>query len=293
MGGVAALAAVCDNDTQLDGRPVTAWGVLAIRGGDLEPAIVNGRAPAAASEVALAAKTLEALHKHVGDSVRGPKPKHARYRIVGTVVLPTLAYPQPLADGALFTNSGFLQAYDANSRASRNLIGRFTPSADRAVLLRAMSARQREAPARTAATPIEIEHLRDVTWIPRVLAALLAGLALVAVGHALVTATRNRRRDFATLKTLGFTRSQVSATVAWQATAFGAVGLLFGVPLGVLVGRLAWQIVADSLGVSPAFAISVVSLVVVPAALVVANLVAIVPARTAARIRPARALRAE
>ena len=45
-------------------------------------------------------------------------------------------------------------------------------------------------------------------------------LAVAALGHTLVSSIRRRRRDLATLKTLGFTRGQVSATVAWQATTF-------------------------------------------------------------------------
>ena len=44
--------------------------------------------------------------------------------------MPTLAYPQPLADGAVFTGPGLMRIYDGNSRASRNLVGRYTPGSD-------------------------------------------------------------------------------------------------------------------------------------------------------------------
>jgi hypothetical protein len=52
---------------------------------------------------------------------------------------------------------------------------------------------------------------------------------------------RRRRRDLALLKALGFTRRQISATIAWQATSTVAVGLLIGVPVGIadLVDSLA------------------------------------------------------
>jgi ABC-type lipoprotein release transport system permease subunit len=126
------------------------------------------------------------------------------------------------------------------------------------------------------------------------LGALVAVVALVAVGFALVTAVRRRRRDLAVLKTLGFDRRQVRSTVAWHATTVAGIGLVVGIPLGLVTGRLAWRMVADELGVGtdptrPALAI----LFVVPVALVAVNLVAALPARRAARTRPAVVLRSE
>jgi len=135
-----------------------------------------------------------------------------------------------------------------------------------------------------------------VGFVGAVVLALVAGalVALVAVGFALVTAVRRRRRDLAVLKTLGFDRRQVRATVAWHATTVAGIGLVVGIPLGLVMGRLAWRMVADELGVGtdptwPALAI----LFVVPVALVAVNLVAALPARRAARTRPAVVLRSE
>jgi ABC-type lipoprotein release transport system permease subunit len=117
---------------------------------------------------------------------------------------------------------------------------------------------------------------------------------VVAVGHALVTAVWRRRRDLALLKTLGFDRRQVRATIAWQATTLAVVGLLVGVPLGTVVGRLAWGVVASGLGVATDATVpALVVLVLAPAALIVANLIAVLPARAAARTRPALVLRSE
>ena len=129
---------------------------------------------------------------------------------------------------------------------------------------------------------------------PLLLAGVLAALAIATVAHALVTAVRRRRRDFALLKTLGFTRRQVSASVAWQATTFGVVALLVGVPLGIVVGRWAWTTLADDLGtvaepVVPALAVALA----LPLILVIANLLAYVPGRIAADLRPAAVLRSE
>jgi ABC-type antimicrobial peptide transport system permease subunit len=114
------------------------------------------------------------------------------------------------------------------------------------------------------------------------------------VGHALVTSVRRRRRDLAVLKTLGFDRRQIRASVAWQATTLATVGLAVGVPAGVIVGGFVWRQVAEGLGISPALSIPTVAvLLVIPCAIAAVNLIGFFPARAAARTRPAVALRTE
>jgi len=109
-----------------------------------------------------------------------------------------------------------------------------------------------------------------------------------------VTSVRRRRRELAVLKTLGFTRRQVRATVAWQATTLAAVGLVVGIPAGLIVGSLVWRAIADGLGVSSAASIPALTLLLtVPVVIALANLTAYLPARSAAQTRPALALRAE
>jgi predicted lysophospholipase L1 biosynthesis ABC-type transport system permease subunit len=96
------------------------------------------------------------------------------------------------------------------------------------------------------------------------------------------------------LKTLGFTRGQVGATIAWQATTFAVVALCVGLPLGVAAGRWAWQLTADTLGVSSAPVVPPAAvLAVATGAVIAANLVAAVPGRAASRLGAATALRSE
>jgi putative ABC transport system permease protein len=86
----------------------------------------------------------------------------------------------------------------------------------------------------------------------------------------------------------------VRATFAWQATTLAAVGLAIGIPAGLVIGRAAWTIVVNRLGIDnhvPTPWAGVVA--TVPAVLVVTNLLAVLPARRAVRTRPAVALRAE
>jgi len=114
------------------------------------------------------------------------------------------------------------------------------------------------------------------------------------VTHALVTSVSRRRRDLAMLKALGFTRGQVSQTVAWQATTFALLAALIGVPLGIAGGRWAWRLIAGQLGIDAGPIVPPLSVLAIAAgALLVANLAAAGPGRAAARTHPAVALRSE
>ena len=96
------------------------------------------------------------------------------------------------------------------------------------------------------------------------------------------------------LKTLGFTRRQLAAVVAWQSTIAVAIGVIIGIPLGVLLGRTLWdrfarQIHAVPAPTTPALTVALIAI----GALAVANLVAAIPGYLAARTRTAVLLHAE
>ena len=90
------------------------------------------------------------------------------------------------------------------------------------------------------------------------------------------------------------TRWQTRLTIAAQATVVAFVGLLFGVPLGIAAGRTGWRVLADAtpvVYVTPLATIAVV--LAIPATIAIANLLAALPARRAARLRVSEVLRAE
>jgi len=60
--GVSTVAALCSNDTQIDGRPLRGWG-FTTSAARWSRRFTTGRAPRTASEVALGAVTLRKLHK--------------------------------------------------------------------------------------------------------------------------------------------------------------------------------------------------------------------------------------
>jgi ABC-type antimicrobial peptide transport system permease subunit len=145
-----------------------------------------------------------------------------------------------------------------------------------------------------AALPTAVVSLGDLRSLPVALGVFFALLASATVAHALVTTVRRRRQELAVMRSIGLTRRQSRVAIGWQATLIAAAGLVIGVPLGIITGRLVWRWLAHSFPVvyvPPLAAVAVV--LVVPAAIALANLLAAWPARAAARIRPAEALRTE
>jgi ABC-type lipoprotein release transport system permease subunit len=137
-------------------------------------------------------------------------------------------------------------------------------------------------------------NLQRVINLPFVLAGLLAILSAATLVHILLTAVRRRARDLAILRTLGFVGSQVRAAVAWQATTLVVLSLLIGIPLGIAAGRWSWTTFTNQLGYVPEPSIRLTPvLLTIPAALVIGNLIAALPARAAARTKPAVVLRTE
>ena len=125
------------------------------------------------------------------------------------------------------------------------------------------------------------------------LTGILGALGAATLGHGLVATVRRRRREVAILKTLGFLRRQVSSAVAWQATTLIVIALA-GLPLGIAAGRWAWTTLAGQLGIPAEPHVPVLAVAItIPTAVLLANVVAALPARAASRTRAALALRAE
>jgi ABC-type antimicrobial peptide transport system permease subunit len=142
--------------------------------------------------------------------------------------------------------------------------------------------------------PAEIVNYKTMGALPTILAGGLAAGAVAGLGLTLIASVRRRRRDFALLKTLGFTRRQLAAAVAWQSTVITIIGLVIGIPVGIAVGRWLWLAFAHELSAVPDPTVPAGSIALAGlAALVLANLVAALPGLAAARTPAALLLRAE
>ena len=120
----------------------------------------------------------------------------------------------------------------------------------------------------------------------------LAGvaLALAALGlYGLVAVTTvGRTREIGVRMALGASPGGVARDVVWESVVNASLGIAGGLLLALAAGRLLEGLLVDVTGRDPA-TLAVVSL----ALLTVAPLAALLPARRAARVNPALALRAE
>jgi ABC-type lipoprotein release transport system permease subunit len=283
-----------------DSTVVNVWGIDPMKsdgpGGAVVPTVLEGRWPSASNEVALGTQTMRDLGVAIGDRVTlHATGTSAPMTVVGRAVFPELGdgQAQGLGMGAGFTWPGARRLLpDAEEKA---FFVRFRPGTDvGATITRLNRTRPIDGIVKGSLAGTDIGIYSGVDRIPIALGSILALAAMATLAHVLITAVNRRRRDLAILKTLGFARGQVQAAVAWHATAFTAAALLVGVPLGIAAGRWWWTLFSGQLGIVPDVVVPVVQiLILIPAGILLANLVAAVPARIAARTRPARVLRTE
>src|SRR5262249_27959072 len=224
-----------------------------------------------------------------------------RTRVVGKALLPETSHTSYDQSGWM-TAAGLTAALPREALSSGDftedyLLLRWKPGADtRAALARfnKLAGPDEEFESARAKLPDTVSVLGDLRVLPQSLAIFFALLAIATVAHALVTTVRRRRADLAILRSVGFTRRDSRIAIAWQATLLAIAGLIVGVPLGIIVGRLAWKQLANSFPlvyVPPLELLAVV--LIIPVALVIANALAAGPAHAATRIRPANVLRSE
>jgi ABC-type lipoprotein release transport system permease subunit len=82
--------------------------------------------------------------------------------------------------------------------------------------------------------------------------------------------------------------------VAWQASVVAIVGVVVGDPLGILLGKWLWDLFAHSIYAVPDATVPLIPVIVVAiVALLLANIVAALPGRSASRTTMAQVLRDE
>jgi predicted lysophospholipase L1 biosynthesis ABC-type transport system permease subunit len=256
--------------------------------------LLSGRAPSGTGELALAPRTMDELHAHVGDVVHVGTGAGRTMRVVGTALLPTTSHTG-------YDTSAWMTADALQTVLPPDATADFTEDYVLVAWRRGanvVAAQRRLAGLAEFSGPAELPpavvSLGEQRSLPFALAAFFALLASATVAHALVTTVRRRAHDLAVLRAVGFTRRNVRMAIAWQSTWLAVAGLVLGLPLGILAGRIAWRQLADNFPVFYAPPLAVIALVlIVPVAIAVVNVLAAAPARAATRDRPAQVLRAE
>jgi ABC-type lipoprotein release transport system permease subunit len=261
--------------------------------GTAAPTVVEGRLPTRRNEVMLGTTTLDDAGLELGDiAVLRLGNRAAGLRVVGRGVFPEFGDAGRLGNGAFMTYAG-VRRLAPDARRNVFLI-RFREGRDTAAEVDHLRRALDPLPTRDAGRPRELEQLADVSELPTLLGIMVAVLTAATLAHTLVISVRRRRHELAVLRSMGFVRRQVGATVVWQTTTLVTVGMLIGLPLGVLVGRFVWSEFADGLGAVADPQIAWLPLLLaVPVAIVLGNLVAAVPAWVAVHQSPADSLRSE
>jgi ABC-type antimicrobial peptide transport system permease subunit len=281
---------------------------FAFAAGPFGPSIAAGRQPVGTGEIAFGVKTLRALHTSIGKTIQvnvvDPNTsqlvtKPVLLRIVGAVVTPQFFFTQYSANYSAVVSQEFVDSFHIPGvrPGGDTFYVRFRPgvSVDAALQKIRGDLPQGVNPfILKRSTTSDLANLDHIASLPNLLAALLGLVAAGTLAHTLISSVRRRRRDLAVLRALGFVRRQVGMTVAWQATTIAIISLAIGLPLGAIAGRLAWRFFVSQLGYVPVTIVPILGIVLaVPAAIILANMIAGIPARAAARTEPAVVLRAE
>jgi hypothetical protein len=308
---VAAWSGYWFGNLQIDGLTVPVLG--GSPGASVAPPILTGHGFDRPGQIVLGPGTLAQIHKSVGDTVAvryGTTTTHL-LRIVGTATMPAVGVAGVTGHASMGT--GAVVPYQLLPPSVRNQLNespagpnvefvRLKPEADHKTALRSLNhvAATLSTPENYGTQvlgverPAEIVNYRSMGATPLILGLGLAAGAVTALGLTLVASVRRRRRSMAMLRTLGFTGRQLRASVAWQSSVAVVIGLVVGVPLGIVAGRFVWDLFATNIYVVPSPTVPALAIVAIAlGSLVLGNLVAAIPGGIAARTPAALLLRTE
>jgi hypothetical protein len=298
----AAAIVLYDEQITINGVEAISMTMDSVKGG-LAPTVIEGRAPRAEDEIAVGRDTLHEVGVKLGTvvTVTSRSQVSEEFRIVGVIAFPSIGDPAAVAIGASLTAQGgdrLLLGTGGDDVGTPYVVLRWAAGVDtdEALSRRGLGTDEGLTGARVIGptAPPEIKGLTDVQQFPLLAGAALAVLGMIATSHALIVTVRRRRVELGVLSALGFAPAQRRAVILGQATTITLIALAIGLPLGALVGRVVWSAMASSMGVAAdaSFPLALLALGAI-GFVIVLNTIASFPARGAARLRVAEALRSE
>ncbi len=294
----------------IDGTTQPTYAIVP-RQGDLDYAVLRGRGPTVPGEIALGPESAKGYDVGIGDTVEatGDDGTTVAMRVVGIALLPTTPHSS-YDQGAWVVPSdlealegapaGELRPGDDPLSATPPIlptpIATVRAGADPAVV--AATVNEQLDPAvhdlHEATEPLDLTNLRNVRSLPLLFALFTLVLAIGTVAHVSTSVIRRRGTELAVLRALGMTPRDTRVAFGWQATTLSVIGLVVGIPVGMILGRVLWRIVADLTPLVFSPPVAVVALVVaLPVTLLLANAIALVPGRRAAKAAPGELLTRE
>ena len=326
-GDIEGLTGGTLNTVVVEGIDVPLMAFLPITA-ELWPTVTAGETPREDDEVLVGADVLADLDAEIGDEITlrtatlasalggigssppgdasAPSPEVA-VTVVGTAVFPSIELagldPARLGHGIAMTWSGYrslidLSGYDdpAPDMTFFDLADGVDPASVIARYPEGMPDSSFGAPTEwlTSLAPAEVIETDRATGLIWIVIALLATVIAASLVHALSGTIREHRRDYATLKAIGFTRGQIIGSVTWQSMTPIVLSVALAVPFGTALGRWWWRLLAGTIGVIdsavvPLTAVATIAVLAVAAA----ALIAVGPGLRAARTPAAALLRDE
>ena len=304
----AITVGVGAGDVTLDGKIVGGIAGSSVKGPLLFSAVA-GNLPVGVNQIGLGVSTMRQVGARIGSVVditfatHSGAPHTEPYRVVSQVSFPQYGGFVSLGSGILMTTAGIIhgaclpgpqfalcgQKVGAIDRGGVRVT--FVPGPrGKAALDRYLAAYPSISSQPLA--PTSLVNFGEAVNFPLIFGAMLAVFGAATLAHLLVVSVSRRRREVGLLKVLGFVKGQVVSTVAWQTTTLALVGVVVGVPLGLVIGKTVWIAFANNLGVVPVAVVPLLLTAAITAGVLVgANVIAIVPALVAARSKPGDLLR--
>jgi ABC-type lipoprotein release transport system permease subunit len=299
---ITSITKVEAEQVSIDHKTVGADAITAIRG-RIAFVTAQGHLPDGDGQIALGAGTMRSIRTNVGAliNVSVPTPTGGQttepFRVVAELPLPVVGGYTGLGDGAMFTIGGYEQAACRSSALKATCRTAVEDSSFGAIATSMVPGPRGEATishylesdplvAALPVTPTSLVNFGEAINFPLLFGVIVSIFGAGMLIHLLVVSVTRRRRETGLLKVLGFTNLQVVSSMSCQATTLTIVGIVVGMPIGVIVGRATWTLFARQLGVVPVAVVPVWLLGVLAAGIVVtANLLALGPAVAATRIK--------
>jgi hypothetical protein len=253
---VAAAGMLATNFTVANGKGIRAWGIESLHG-KIGYALLSGTNPISADEMVIGPGTKRELHARIGTTLRVaecPCIDNEPSKIVPVRVVGIALFPED--DDGNFNNAlgfsgvGFKHHVpEGEPPRVAVVVANGQPVAAVASDLRRRypgNISQYSYPTR----PGEVQNLVGLRTFPKALFLFAGLLGIVVLANLLFASARRRRRDLATLRSMGLTPRQTAACIVWESLSVVVVAIVIGVPLGLLAGAGVWIAATHGVGIA-------------------------------------------
>ncbi len=245
---IVAIGRLQNGSIELAGKRVEGF-ALDVVSGEMALELAEGRLPVSDAEIAVGGETLDDLHLGIGDLVetRSIDGDPVELRIVGRVALPLDDNPVP-GEGAAVT-TGTLQKLVPE--IDQGLVLTYADGVDEARLEQRLHddyGLDAQISYADPQPPTRLFNVHEVVGLLPALGIFFVVLAALGLFHGLAVSTRSGRFEFGVLAALGVRRRDARRVVTWHATDAVGIGLLLGLPAGVILGRAGWRLIVADIG---------------------------------------------